>query len=342
MPQTEIPKSALNFSHEMEVEFAEQDEERKAKMLGYSGQPMDHWLFGSIIVDVEGIKFNQKKIPILEDHEEEKKIGFSKKPSTENYKVYFDDITLLNNSFANEFYENAKSGFPYQASISFYPKKIEEVLKGSSTDVNGFTIKGPALIFRESVFRESSVVTFGRDHRTSTEAYSDENVSINMGKESSKILEKLMTQNKNNEGHTTETPAENSQNQEETDNMSEKLQEMEQQVQSYKDELSTYKDQLAKVQRQATEKDLSTKLGQEESEFIMKFYDKLSVEEMHELADKIVSYNKKIDEAGQAQGTGETPREQSEPTFDEIQAYAKENGITFTEANEILYKQRNQ
>lgn len=187
MATAKIPKSALRFSDDLHVQFSE-DEDKKASMLAYSGKPMSHPIFGDLVVDVSGIKFQNSKIPILEDHEEDRKLGFSGKPSTEGNVVRFDDITLLDNEIAQAFYRNASKGFPYQASISFYPKKVEEISQDSSAEVNGFTQKGPALIFRESVFRESSVVTFGMDPHTSSVAQDDETVSVILSEDSAKIF----------------------------------------------------------------------------------------------------------------------------------------------------------
>lgn len=191
MATVKVPEKALQFSDNLDIEFDDSDNQ-KAKMLGYSGKPMSHPLFGDLVVDVSGINFIYDRIPILEDHDDEKKIGFSSEPSTEENKVYFDDITLLDNYFAKEFQKNSKKGFPYQASISFYPKKLEDVREGAEAEVNGFKIKGPALIFRESDFRESSVVTFGMDHRTSSVAQSNKDVVLNLSEEDAHTLsEKL-------------------------------------------------------------------------------------------------------------------------------------------------------
>lgn len=187
MATVKVPEKALQFSENLAVEFNE-DDPQKAKMLGYSGKPMEHPFFGQLVVDVSGINFRHDKFPILEDHDDEKKIGFSNVPSTEKNQVYFDDITLLDNYFAKEFKKNSDRGFPYQASISFYPKKIEDVQQGAKSDVNGYTVEGPALIFRESDFRESSVVTFGMDHRTSSVAQSNENVVLNLSDKDAKLI----------------------------------------------------------------------------------------------------------------------------------------------------------
>lgn len=174
-----VPKRALWFdeSNEQVIEFkgAEQ-EEKKGSIVGYSGQPMNHWLFGKIAVDVDGISFtkNKKKFPILEEHQRDRKIGFSKKPKTDENQLVIDEFTVLDNAVANEFYNNATKGYPYQASISIKPSKIEELTEKAEAEVNGYNLKGPALIIRQSEYRETSVCTFGADTNTSSTAFSED------------------------------------------------------------------------------------------------------------------------------------------------------------------------
>lgn len=334
MATAKIPKSALHFQEDLQVSLSETDEERKASMLGYSGKPMKHWLFGDMVVDVSGIKFQNSKIPILEDHEEEKKIGFSSKPSLDDNQVFFSDITLLDNEEANEFYNNAKKGFPYQASISFYPKIIEHVEEGAKTKVNGFTQKGPALIFRESIFRESSICTFGMDHRTSSVAHNDEQVSVFLNEESAKILEEFIPKTK-----------ENNMSDEKITEYEAKLSEMQQKVQEYETKLNETNQQLeqsavqmSEMQKQVVKKDLADLTSSENVDFLMKFYDKLSADELKEFGAKLASLEKVINEEGLSRGSEETPSEGNhEPSPAEVQAYASKHSISWVEANNALF-----
>jgi len=343
MATAKIPKSALRFSDDLHVEFAE-DDSKKASMMAYSGKPMRHPLFGDLVVDVSGIKFQSSKNPILEDHDEDRKVGFSKgKPSTENYQVNFSDITLLENEVAQEFYQNAQKGFPYQASISFYPKKVEKVEEGASAEVNGFTQKGPAIIFRESVFREASVVTFGMDHRTSSVPQSEDTVSVVLSsKESADILNSFL---ESGEAEVTETHSEGddaaeflastdsprttthngtettdcdsvsktfkvydkefgeNENEKEDYMSEEQVKEYEAQIQKYEEKLSEYDQRMYELQKQSVQTDLTHKLGDENAAWLMKFYDNLSPEQLSEISDKILEFHGIINELGKSQGT---------------------------------------
>jgi len=170
-----IPKSGLQFDSPADILFSKEGgDNRKAYMKAYTGQPMEHWLFGKVVVDVSGLDFeNKKKFPILEEHNRGRKIGFSAKPTTDNNAVELDEFELLNNDVANEFYENANAGFPYQASISIRPRVIEEVAEDVKAEVNGYTLKGPASIVRKARYNESSVCVFGADNKTSVGAFSE-------------------------------------------------------------------------------------------------------------------------------------------------------------------------
>ena len=171
------PQGRFTFtSDEPLIELADNDNEGKRfSMVAYTGNEMPDIFGGWIAVDVSGIDFGgRKRYPILEDHSWDKKIGVkSGKPSTENSVVKFDDIKPLSNDDAQEFVQNLEDGFPYQASISVKPKKIEEVSENADAEVNGKKLKGPGVVLRASTFKEASVCVFGRDANTSVQSMSD-------------------------------------------------------------------------------------------------------------------------------------------------------------------------
>lgn len=175
-----IPKGGYKFtSDEALLEFKDKDDDGKPKtfsMEAYTGGIMPDIFGGSIAVDISGVNFmGKKRFPILEQHDWDKKIGVANSvPSTENNKIFFDKINVLNNDTAQEFSSNLADGFPYQASISVKPLKIEEVPDGESVDVNGTKLKGPGIIIRTSQFREASVCVFGRDNNTKVASLSDD------------------------------------------------------------------------------------------------------------------------------------------------------------------------
>lgn len=167
--------------------FAESDEGgTEVTIVGYSGNVIpNHWYWGNLGIDLEGMKFPQNRYPVLENHNIDKKIGFTDKPDAKKMlalnRLQFDNdtsITLLDTEEAKTFQKNSKQGFPYQASIYAVPTKIERLAPGTKAKVNEHEIQGPGHIWRESVFKEVSVCVFGHDSLTRSHAMSEELVQI--------------------------------------------------------------------------------------------------------------------------------------------------------------------
>ena len=171
-----VNKGALCMSQPLEPVFTgtDADKPEEMTMLAYSGSVIpNHFFWGNLAIDTKGIEFPKKTYPILEDHETEKKIGFSDSPIVKDNALHMDNIVLLDTKEANEFIHNSKKGFPYQASIYAIPTDIEEIEEDASTEVNGYTFKGPGTIWRKCTLRESSVCTFGYDTHTESKAFAE-------------------------------------------------------------------------------------------------------------------------------------------------------------------------
>ena len=170
-----IPRNAMVFREDGQFDFAGEGEKRTFSMVAYSGKVIkNHWLWGDLAIDVAGVTFPRRAFPILEEHVREYKIGFSKnKPVTKNNNIEIEEASLLSNERAEEFYSNAKEGFPYEVSISVRPSLIEELGEGEVVEVNGYKMKGPGTVFRKGKVREASVCTFGYDDKTSVSVFND-------------------------------------------------------------------------------------------------------------------------------------------------------------------------
>jgi len=148
------------------VKFLESDGAKtpQLEMTAYSGGIIKgHWYWGDLAIDLEGMSFPKKKFPLLEDHDTSKKIGYIKKLSIENNQLTVVEATFLDTS----------QGFPYEASIYARPSQIQQLQENETADVNGFTMKGPGTIWRKSIFKESSVCTFGYDSNTKSAAMAE-------------------------------------------------------------------------------------------------------------------------------------------------------------------------
>jgi hypothetical protein len=169
-----LQKNALCFSEgTAKLAAPEEGKERLLQMEAYSGGIIkDHFWWGDLAIDVSGMKMTGK-IPILQDHDTSKKVGFGKFAADEKCRVVPTDSKFLDTEFANEFIKLSDEGFPYQASIYARPTKIQRLMEKEEAEVNGFTMKGPGTIWRESVLKECSIVTFGADPNTKSAAMSE-------------------------------------------------------------------------------------------------------------------------------------------------------------------------
>lgn len=179
-----LPKGAMRFVDSgchAYAAFAEGDDDKKKpslKMVAYSGGVIkNHWYWDDLAIDLGGIKFTQKRYPVLEDHMTDRKIAHIGKPIVENGKLMApDNAVFLKTEAAEEFINNTNTSppFPYQSSIYAKPTVVERVAEGASVDVNGFKLKGPASVWRECEFKEMSVCVFGWDSKTTASAFSRE------------------------------------------------------------------------------------------------------------------------------------------------------------------------
>ena len=173
-----LNRSALSFTdHDSfaKAEPAIEGKPRKLKMTAYSGKIIkNHWYWGDLAIDTSGLKMAKKEIPILHDHMTQEKIGFGSFVVDETNALVNKEMTYVDTPFAEEFIKLSDQGFPYEASIYARPSKIQRLEEKEETEVNGFKMKGPGTVWRESVLKECSVVTFGADANTKSVAMAED------------------------------------------------------------------------------------------------------------------------------------------------------------------------
>lgn len=193
-----IPQAALHFMDKDCFAQAVTGEGDKPSldMVAYSGKVIkDHFWWGDLSIDIHGITFPKSKFPILENHDTSKKIAFSKgKPLTEGnqLKVNPKKVEFVDTEAASEFIKLSKAGFPYESSIYAIPTSIERLEKGTNADVNEMTVRGPATIWRQSVFKEASVCVFGWDSNTRSSAFSNTEVELDIEVKDLKMTQKTL------------------------------------------------------------------------------------------------------------------------------------------------------
>ena len=182
MPQVfkKVPKKAcLMNSADERCAFSISQEDGagpKVSIRGYSGGVIeDHWWWGNLIISTEGMSFPKDTYPVLIDHDTDRRIGYSQRPTVgKDGSLSIEVSQVLDNDDAKRFIADSKTGFPFQASIRVRPTKIRELGKGETMSVNGRKFDGPGTVFVESVYQEVSACVFGWDSNTSSTAFADD------------------------------------------------------------------------------------------------------------------------------------------------------------------------
>lgn len=178
MKKTSIPNGALRLvdvgSGCNAFAEGEKDGKKSLNMVVYSGGIIKgHWWWGNLAIDLTGMKFDRSKYPVLENHNTSLKIGFTGKPIVSGL-IKLDPKTtqFVSTEESVKFQETSEEGFPYQASMYAIPTSVERIREEEKAEVNGFTMKGPATIWRKAIFQEASVCVFGWDKQTESSVFS--------------------------------------------------------------------------------------------------------------------------------------------------------------------------
>lgn len=174
--QREIPRKALFFKGVENVSViagtVEQPLER-LEMLVYSGAPITgHWYWGTCVIDLQGGQYPKDRYPVLKDHDPDQIIGYTGLPIVDFTGIRLDPNTTVfcDTPESQTFRARSKEGFPYEASIHFEPIRMEEIEDGAITEVNGYTLTGPATVIRQWTYKEGSICVFGWDSHTQSAA----------------------------------------------------------------------------------------------------------------------------------------------------------------------------
>ena len=72
-----IPPEACLLEAEGELQFAEGKKENRVQLTLYDGGITEHWYWGKLAFDLEGISLAKSRIPILSQHDPNARLGFS-------------------------------------------------------------------------------------------------------------------------------------------------------------------------------------------------------------------------------------------------------------------------
>lgn len=117
-----------------------------------------------VVIDLAGIDRGNVLVANL-DHDRTKRVG--------NFVLDNDGKRLIARGTASaatdakrEVVESAESGYQWQASLEVNPKKIEQVAKGKTVEVNGQSFTGPIYVTRKGTLKGFAFVSHGADDNT--------------------------------------------------------------------------------------------------------------------------------------------------------------------------------
>lgn len=168
----DVPPEAMVFNMHGECAFEAGDEEKKnIRLMLYDGSVVAHWFWGNLAFELSSMRLAKKSVPILHDHETDRRVGFSTKATFDGEFVM--EGKQLDNEHAQSIRSDAMNGFPFESSLRFDPEnsKITHILEGSEVEVNGHRLKGPGAVITNTSVMEGSVVTFGALNKCETKVF---------------------------------------------------------------------------------------------------------------------------------------------------------------------------
>jgi len=179
-----VPAAACRF-RAGQLQFAagpDADGRYPVSIVALSGQPIDHWYWGpNTVHDLAGMR-RKATVPIDWLHTPEM-LGFLNEFSTDgDLRCRGALIPYGEDDIVHKIAGKVRGGVPYEASIDFRGSiRIEELDAGMEAEVNGYTVQGPATIFREWTLRGVAICPYGADPNTRTElAESDDQLQLSV------------------------------------------------------------------------------------------------------------------------------------------------------------------
>ena len=165
----EIPSMLTLAEGSYEVPKQDGDKPVRCTGVAYSGGSFRQWWSAlPCYVDLSGMRMAEQVCLMLDhDYDPECRLGVIEAKNdgkTLTIDGEFDTGNILAQSIIR-----AGKKFNWQLSIGAENVKVERVDEGTVETINGNTVNGPALVVRESILREVSIVAIGADAKTSME-----------------------------------------------------------------------------------------------------------------------------------------------------------------------------
>jgi hypothetical protein len=136
--------------------------------VAYTGAPMrpSGW-FGSIIIDLAGLKIPSQHRPVLRQHDFDQLLGHTTSIRVASGELQVMGVFSGRKEDTEKVVIPAGNGFEWQMSVGADPIRTERLEAGQEAVVNGRKVTGPMTISRETQLGEISFVPLGADGDTS-------------------------------------------------------------------------------------------------------------------------------------------------------------------------------
>ena len=152
-------------------ELPKQDGDKPVRCTGvaYSGGSFRQWWSAlPCYVDLSGMRLAEQVCLMYDhDYDPECRLGVIE-AKNDGKTLTIDGEFDTGNPLAQSIIRSGKK-FNWQLSIGAENVKVERVDEGTVETINGNTVNGPAIVVRESILREVSIVAIGADAKTSME-----------------------------------------------------------------------------------------------------------------------------------------------------------------------------
>ena len=164
-----IPSMLTLAEGSYEVPKQEGDKPVRCTGVAYSGGSFRQWWSAlPCYVDLSGMRMAEQVCLMLDhDYDPECRLGVIE-AKNDGKTLTIDGEFDTGNPLAQSIIRAGKK-FNWQLSIGAENVKVERVDEGTVETINGNTVNGPAIVVRESVLREVSIVAIGADAKTSME-----------------------------------------------------------------------------------------------------------------------------------------------------------------------------
>jgi len=142
-------------------------------MVARSAEPIEHWYWGRIVHDFDGMQLRKDRCPIDWRHDETVELGFADafEVTDDGLQLSGSLIVLEDNDRADQVHKRGQAGMPYEASIDWIGEgtELEWIPEDVTTEVNGRQFDGPGYVARKWPLRAAAICPYGADAATATQ-----------------------------------------------------------------------------------------------------------------------------------------------------------------------------